>query len=388
MDRRLDRKPDRGMVTVSVDRGMLRLNLPRHLYGGKRKYLYLHLPDTPTNRRAAEAKAKLIDADIAFERFDHTLEKYGKQPTHLTVIQSIKPEALTVLDLWQRFAADKLPGLKPKTCEKYRHFTRLFSKLDGLRIDEPLAVKNRLMEVTTLSRTKDALTYINAACKWGLKYRLIDDNPFDGLAADLPQHRYQTDPQPNAFTEEERDRVIAAFHSDVRKGMNYRHYASFVLFLFHTGCRPSEAIGLTWRCVSEDCSSVTFRGSLVQVGNQRVWSDGSKNNRIRKVGVNATVTEMLQAIRPEECDPDNLVFPSHDGDSINYRNFARRAWRAVVDPIKSGTTPYNARDSFITCQLIKGIPSSVIAKWCDTSTQMIDKNYGDKLKLTALKPMN
>jgi integrase len=82
------------------------------------------------------------------------------------------------------------------------------------------------------------------------------------------------------------------------------------------------------------------------------------------------------------------VFPSTDGDSINYRNFSRRAWSSVVDPIKPGTTPYSCRDTFITIQLLKGVPSTVIAKWCDTSTQMIDKNYADKLHLTQLRPLD
>ena len=42
----------------------------------------------------------------------------------------------------------------------------------------------------------------------------------------------------------------------------------------------------------------------------------------------------------------------------------------------------------IQAQLIKGVPSGVIAKWCDTSTQMIDRNYADKLKLTQLRPQD
>lgn len=36
-------------------------------------------------------------------------------------------------------------------------------------------------------------------------------------------NRYQVDPKPNAFTEEEHDRTIDAFKEDDRKGMNYQH---------------------------------------------------------------------------------------------------------------------------------------------------------------------
>lgn len=84
---------------------------------------------------------------------------------------------------------------------------------------------------------------------------------------------------------------------------------------------------------------------------------------------------------------DGLVFPSSAGKAINYDNFARRAWSTVVDRIKPDPTPYN-RDTFITLQLLKGVPSAVIAKWCDTSTGMIDRNYADKLKLSQLRTLD
>jgi integrase len=228
--------------------------------------------------------------------------------------------------------------------------------------------------------------YLSAACRWGIKHRLVSANPFDGMAAELPKHRYQTDPNPNAFSEEETAQIIERFKGDKRKGMNYRLYAPFVEFLFGVGCRPSEAIGLQWKHISQDCGLLSFEGSLVQIGNRRVRCHGSKNNRTRKIAASSRIQALLLAIRPEHPDPEQLVFPSSDGDSINYRNFARRAWSSIVDPIKEGTTPYSCRDTFITTQLIKGVPSSVIAKWCDTSTQMIDHNYADKLKLSQLRP--
>lgn len=79
---------------------------------------------------------------------------------------------------------------------------------------------------------------MSAASTWGMKHKLVSSNWFDGMAQELPKHRYQTDPTPNAFTEEERDRIIEAFKGDKRKGMNYRHYPPFVEFIFGVGCLP------------------------------------------------------------------------------------------------------------------------------------------------------
>jgi hypothetical protein len=43
------------------------------------------LPDNKINRKAAETKAKLIEADITFDRFDPTLERYKPQSVLTTV---------------------------------------------------------------------------------------------------------------------------------------------------------------------------------------------------------------------------------------------------------------------------------------------------------------
>ncbi len=68
----------KGSVGIESFRGRLRIRLPRHLYDGKQKYLSTDLADTDINRRVVDAKAKLIESDIALERFDYILAKYSK----------------------------------------------------------------------------------------------------------------------------------------------------------------------------------------------------------------------------------------------------------------------------------------------------------------------
>jgi inosine/xanthosine triphosphate pyrophosphatase family protein len=83
-----------------------------------------------------------------------------------------------------------------------------------------------------------------------------------------------------------------------------------------------------------------------------------------------------------------LVFPSAKGKPINYNNFCNNAWNKLVDPIKPDTTPYSCRDTFITTQILKGVPESVIARWCDTSVEMIQQHYADFLKMLSLRPID
>jgi integrase len=352
----------------------------------------LGLPDSVLNRRVAESKAKLIESDIAMERFDPTLKKYQPQSYEAPSRTSDAPviSELLIVQLWERYFAHKKSTLKAKTINKHENFTCLFQKIGETPLGDAIAVKAALEKVTTTSQTKDALMYMSAACQWGLKHGLVTADPFKGMSSEMPKHQYMIDPQPNAFTEAEREQIIETFKTDQRPGMNYRPYATFVEFLFLTGCRPSEAVGLRWKHIAEDCSTVRFEGSIVQVKNKRVDSKGSKNNRTRTIAVSSRLQTLLEQLQTKRLHQEALVFPSPDGEEvpINYRNFSRRAWQSIVGPVKSGTTPYCCRDTFITLQLIKGVSSAIIAQWCDTSTHMIDRNYADKLKLTKLRPQD
>ena len=340
--------------------------------------------------QAARAKAGRINEDITEDRFDVTLERYGKQSA--TVLEVVRPtqqkEEISLRQLWDKFLADKMPTLKAKTQDEYRNFTKLLDKVDNSLSYDALKTKQALLAVTTIDQTRRMLLYLSACCQWGIRHRQISDNPYDGLASELPKRKSITNPNPDAFTAFERDAAIAAFKNDLRSGMNYSHYAPIVEFWFLTGCRPSEAIGLKWKNVSDDCSTVLFIGSVQTIRGTQVWSEGSKNNKSRAISVSTRVQELLISIKPESKIPDDYVFPSPKGKAINYPNFLSKIWHQIVDPIKPDTTPYNCRDTFITLQLLKGVPSAVIAKWCDTSTEMIDRNYADKLKISQLRPLD
>jgi len=372
-----------GRIKVERFRDSLRL---RWSHNSKRYSLTIG-KDCKDTLKTARAKAQVIDSDITFNRFDDSLAKYGKcSGAILQLVSVVSEDQIELRDLWNKFLADKLPHLKAKTQGEYRSFTKILDKLGVLLSFDALETKRSLLAVTTTDQTRRTSLYLSACCKWGIKHRIINDNPFEGLANEMPKRRATSKHSANAFTEEERDAVINAFKKDVRPGTCYNHYAPIVEFWFLTGCRPSEAIGLTWDKVSDDCASVTFSGSVQLISGRHVWSEGSKNNKFRTVAVSPRLQLLLKLLKSDRTSSITLVFPSPTGKPINYDNFTRRAWNAVVDPIKPNTTPYNCRDTFITTQLLKGIAPTVIAKWCDTSTAVIDRDYADKLKLNQIRP--
>jgi len=379
-------KARKGLASVSVANGYLRIRIR---VGGDRQVMSLGLPDTAINRKHAEEKAHRINLDILSGNFDSTLAKYKPQSVLTVSEPDIMPKAMpTAADLWKQYRAYKASSLKETTKLHHEALARILDKTPSIPINNALRVKAELEKVTTIHQTKRILIQLGAVCRWAKKHGLIEDNPYEGMAGEMPKYRYQLEPKPNAFTEEERDRVLEAFRNHKgnwngrgRTGFSYAHYAPFVEFLFLTGCRPSEAIGLTWKKVTEDCGSVTFDSAISYCYGKQIRVKGSKNNKERTFLCSPRLSSLLQSIKPDNCNPDSLVFPSPKGKSINYNNFCNNAWNAIVDPLKPDTTPYSCRDTFITLQILKRNPESVIARWCDTSVEMIQKHYADFMKM-------
>ncbi|MCD8485989.1 MAG: tyrosine-type recombinase/integrase [Desertifilum sp.] len=390
-------KASKGSCGVESFQGRLRLRLPRSLYGGKQKYLVLGMADTPENRKAAEVKARQIELDILSDNFDSTLAKYKPQ-THLTVVEKPKPAVdLLVHQLWKEYLAYKASALKPTSIDFLEKcLGRHLYKCEA-NPNNALEVRQWLLARTTESMTKRCLTHLCAAYDWAMKHtdekewRLLTSNPYKGLANELA-HKYEVSSEPNAFLPEEKEKILKAYYTSSLQGQNYRHYAEFVEFLFLTGCRPSEAIGLQWKHIARDCSRITFEGAIVGLrGGSHVRVSKSKTNRVRKFNCGKRLQELLTTMSEKsEHEPESLVFSSPRSKSpINYNNFCKRAWHKVVDPIVNRpTTPYSCRDTFISEQVAKGISSDIVAKWCDNSPEEIRKKYLDNKLLEHLRPLD
>jgi integrase len=233
------------------------------------------------------------------------------------------------------------------------------------------------------------LMQLSAACKWGMKHGLVASNPLDGMYQDLEATQ---PPPPMAFSIEERDQIIEAFETHHGKGRNYRSYTAFVKFLFWTGCRPCEAIGLRWGSVLPDCRKVHFHESIVEVSGKQVRRAETKTGVRRWFTCPEKLRQLLLEIRPGNPKADDLVFLSPKKGAIGETNFSDRAWSKILSSLKLGVkdgvkmTPYNCRDTFITLQALAGHSSTTIARWVGNSSQVIEAKYLDRLKLENLRP--
>lgn len=373
------------LISVAVNDNRLRLKISGKLFeDGQAKYLALNLGDSPMNRITANEKALQIEKDILDNSFDISLDKYRKK----SKIKIVRIEKIG--ELWIKYLSYKQPSVK---VSHYSYLADCIGKLIAenpcQEIEDALIFRSWLLENTTIGQTKRALVYCNAAVEWGIKNRLVSvaSSPYEGMAADLPRHAWELDGKPNALNVSEMQRVRVAFsnHADV----NIENYAMFVDFLFLTGCRPSEAIGLRVCDISSDREYLTFNGAIVRVRGKAVRTQGSKNNKARQFPLNRDLIELLDEAVWDSMKPDDLVFTSISGKTIDYSYFCGKVWKPVVTPIIGReSTPYSCRDSFISHQLAGNMPPSNICAWCDTSIPVIQKRYLDPRLAREVKPLN
>jgi integrase len=384
------RKAKTGSVKVRSSNDRLQLVFS---FGGKRYFISTGLSDTPYHRKQAQEKALEVERDIAYGEFDpENLTRYRVQTALTTTepITTIGKPPITLAELWTKYVAYKLPNASPKTVNgTYEPVTAHLSRCSTEGLENSLKFRMELLQVTTQGQVRRTLMQLSAACKWGMKNRLVDENPFEGMYREFEPTKPA---QPIAFSVEERDRIIAAFEEHKGKGINYRHYTPLVKFLFWTGCRPCEAVGLRWGSVTKDCSRIHFHESIVEVSGKLVRREETKTGVKRWFSCTPKLQKLLRSIRPKDFQPDDLVFAAPKGGAIHETNFKDRAWNRILSclelDVKDGVkmTPYNCRDTFITLQAMQGNSSTTIARWVGNSGEVIEEKYIDKLKLEHLRP--
>lgn len=354
-------KATKGTVSMEVFQGRLRL---RWRQGSKRYTLSLGLPDSKVNRTVAQQKAHQIQLDIISGNFDPTLKKY--KPHTLTKLTQI-----TVVDLFEKFCEYKFKSLSEKTTEKYRatlgYLKRFFEDRRVSTIDIAKAEKfSDWLTAQKLSsgQCKRRLEEMKACWDWALKQELAEDNPW----TELPK-RLKIPPKqmPKPFSKEEVQAILQGFRTD----RHYHHYADYVEFLFGTGCRTGEAIGLRWRHLTDDCSTAWIGESI-----SRGVHKATKTNKARTITLTSKLQKMLLARRSTTRDPDGLVFTSPKGGPIDDHNFRNRAWEKILNKLGIDyRKPYNTRHTLISHALAQDMNPVEVAQLTGHDVQTLYENY-------------
>lgn len=353
-------KSSKGSVSIEEFQGRLRL---RWRLQGKRYTLAIGLPDSKINRQVAQQKATAIELDIASGNFDSTLKKYKPQ--------ILNPQGIGIVKMFGLFMAHKAKSILPRSLEKYQatqgYLEKFFEKRAVLAVNEKMSDKFTDWLVSQdLSPTvcRERLTLIRAAWDWAIAQGYVESNPWTDTVQRI---RVAPKQMPKPFSREEILAIIEAFRTD----QYYSYYTNYVEFLFGTGCRTAEAIGLRWKHLSDDCSSVWIGESLT-----RGTRKSTKTNRARTITLTPQLQNMLLARKPEHPEPEELVFQSLRGGAIDDHNFRNRAWASILKDVGiKYRKPYNTRHTFISHALDQEMNPVEVAQLTGHDVQTLYENY-------------
>lgn len=370
-----------GKVSISIRSGSYRLRW-RHL--SDRYSITLGKADTKEAYKQAVAKANEINSDILMERFDTTLAKYDPKKAQKISIAEQKTKQ-TLRTLWECYKQAKQKSVAPTTQKSdWRKTDRCLDKLplSALELDNSNQLLPGLLKHYSPSIVQLVLKYLNASVNKGIKDKLITgDNPYKDLKSELPLVN-STGRAKEAFEPNEIKTILQAFSTNkyVSPYSYYEHsyYYGYVSFLALTGCRPEEAIALTW-------NDIKVKGDRTVIVFNKAFSNGelmnhTKTYEIRTFSCNEQLLKLLNTI-PKKAVENNLVFPTIEGTYINQSNFQRRYFKPIVTALyKDGKVSqvlptYNLRHSFITRMIREGCDIGTIAGLVGTSPQMIYDHY-------------
>ncbi|MEP6490801.1 DUF3596 domain-containing protein [Microcoleus vaginatus GB2-A3] len=270
----------KGSVNIEVFKERLRLAWS---WEGKRFGLYLGLPDSITNRKAASMQASQIELDMASGNFDPSLVKYKPQ----------KQESISVSELFEQFVEYKRRKIEPATLAKYlglqKHVSVFFKNKTCVSVSDSVAEKFRdwLGQTQKLEpvTVRERIVLMNACWELGKKKKLLVENPWDEVKVSVPPKQ-----PPDPFTLKEIELIFEKF----RSSPNLKHFLDYVAFKFGTGLRTGEAAALRWRQCSSECDRIWI-GETLKNGNRKA----AKRNKDRTVPL--TCTSWHRCIGPLSC---------------------------------------------------------------------------------------
>lgn len=328
-----------------------------------------YLPYTPEGLTAAKIVLAQLNKDLVLGNFDSSLNRYRPVKLKTEKLETTRCKnihKITVKEAWSEYIENEKQHLKPTTI-KYLEKTigSYIEIVKNFKLINSKSVLKKIEDCTTVDMTYRVMSRLSQVWLFMCNLTTSIPNPYKEIIAKLKSlnkkgiHYTQA---PKIIPSE----LLQYFIDSLKK--DYFAYGNLVEFISLTGCRPSEAIGLTWDKINDN--EVLIGQSITRYEGEWVFINSSKNGKIRSFPVYQELKVFLKNL-PKRENNYNLVFCGASGVPIDYNNFSRRHWKKYA----INYTPYNLRDTFITHQIEKGVPPALVAKWCDNSVAIIEKHY-------------
>lgn len=301
------------------------------------------------DRAYMELIAQEIDLDRLKGELDESLAKYKKW------IKKESNKEVTVdslIELWKLWIDHlKTNGLSEQTF--FNKYKSLQNKIENSNAS--LYSIDWFLDSTNGNVAfNEQLQKLKSCYEWGINRKLISINPYTEIK---PKKRIKKEIQP--FTKSEIKLILLAIETNKftpdKQGFTHSWYLHFFRFLFSTGLRPSEVIGLRW-------SDLDFNSNLIHIRNS-LAVDHTTTNKTRKLKETKTgnkwtipLTETLKRIIQDSIKQSKLnhiktefIFVSESGDNIKWDSIRSQVWKRVLNGLGMPyRNPYQIRHTVLS----------------------------------------
>jgi integrase len=263
----------------------------------------------------------------------------------------------------------------------YLYTRRLLEKWVDVPIDQVAQKLNgEKWAITTYNRR---LGYLTTFFTWLVSKRVIGLNPLQDVCRKREKKRKKN---PRRIPLEEGE--ILAFLEAIKNNtychpssaVKHSYYYPFLAFIFYTGVRNAEAIGLRVRHVDFDSKTVeiseAFARTVKGTNHAARIQKGTKMENVRYLPLTDELFSLLE-YQLNGKTPDEFAFPSPTGLCIDDKMLQRRVVKPVLKELGFDDRDlYAARHSFGTRAIQQGMPLTDVAYLMGHSTiETASRNY-------------
>jgi integrase len=378
----LGHKSPKGAVSISNYKERIRL---RWRYQGKRYSLSLSAY-TKVNLNAVKKVVLQIELDMVNGQFDDSLVKYGGKVVK-SVEEPKKPQ--TIVTCFEKWVKD----YKQLDCDKnsdYYHLRSTLRKWGEIDPGEMLQMLNT--EKYSPKTYNERLSMLNGFSKWMVRQGNWSLNPFEGVSRRKVKKTEKPDRKP--FTKDEIILILDAIKNDrfCPPSSRYKHsfYYPFVYFIFKTGVRNAEAVGLRVGSIDFKDKTIIVKETLARTVNgthaaARVRKE-TKNGKVRKLPFTDDLKELLAPLVGDKKQ-DDLVFQSYSRGAIDDRMFQRRVFSIVLQKLNiPHRVLYACRHTFGSRCIESGINPVMTAFLMGNNAETALRNYTHQMSLPKELP--
>lgn len=389
----IKKKTSKGGISIENFRGKIRL---RWRLDGVRYALGLPYAYLPENMQHATVKETEIRLDVLKGCFDNSLEKYKPVLTHSTSVPP-KPAIIFAHELGGKFEdwTVQIRNVNIDNSCDYLCTKRLLESWVNVPIEDiPMQMAAKKWGVVTYNRR---LNFLRSFFSWLQDTAVISLNPLLHINR-RKSGRKKAIERRKPLTEEEINKLLQAVQNDTfcpkRSAYKHSHYYQFLKFIFLTGIRNAEAIGLRVKHIDFESKQVeiseTFARTIKGTNHAARITKGTKTENVRYLPL---TNELITILEPNVIDknPDSFVFLSPKGLSIDDRMLGKRILKPILTALGiENRDLYVARHSFGTRAVQQGMAITDVAYLMGHSTiETTIRNYVSvQKKAIALPKMN